>query len=96
MIAKNHPSLAGHFPGNPIVPGVVILDEVMQAAKQWRGQLRLKKVVSVKFNSPLKPGNAFSIKMHAEGPSHIAFECSLDGSTLASGRLEVELDAGQS
>jgi 3-hydroxymyristoyl/3-hydroxydecanoyl-(acyl carrier protein) dehydratase len=95
MIAKNHPALAGHFPGNPIVPGVLILDEVMQAARQWRGQLRLTKVVSVKFSSPLEPGNPFSIKMHADGPSHIAFECLLEGSTFASGRLEVELEAGK-
>lgn len=96
MIEKNHPALAGHFPGNPIVPGVLILDEVMQAAAQWRGQLRLKKIISVKFDSPLKPGKAFSIKMREEGSSYIAFECSLNGATLASGRLEVELDAGES
>ena len=38
------------------MPGVLILDEVMQAAEQWRGQLRLKSVVSVKFTCPLKPG----------------------------------------
>ena len=29
-IAYDHPSLAGHFPGNPIVPGVVILDQVIR------------------------------------------------------------------
>jgi 3-hydroxymyristoyl/3-hydroxydecanoyl-(acyl carrier protein) dehydratase len=96
MIAKNHPALAGHFPGNPIVPGVLILDEVMQAVQQWRGRLRVRKIISVKFDSPLKPGDAFSIRMREEGPSSIAFECSLDGSRLASGRLEVELDAGES
>jgi 3-hydroxyacyl-[acyl-carrier-protein] dehydratase len=96
MIEKNHPALAGHFPGKPIVPGVLILDEVMQAATQWRGPLRLRQVVSVKFDSPLKPGREFSIKLREDGSSYIAFECSLDGSPLASGRLEVELDAAES
>jgi 3-hydroxymyristoyl/3-hydroxydecanoyl-(acyl carrier protein) dehydratase len=95
-IAINHPALAGHFPGNPIVPGVLILDEVIQAAEQWRGQLRLKRVESVKFTSVLKPGMAFSIKLREEGHSHISFECSHGGSALASGRLEVELGAGES
>lgn len=95
-IANDHPALAGHFPGNPIVPGVLILDEVMQAAEQWRGQLRLKKVESVKFTSVLKPDHAFSIKLREEGRLHIAFECLLEGAPLASGRLEVELDAGES
>jgi len=96
VIAKDHPSLAGHFPGSPIVPGVLILDEVLQAAQQWRGQLRLKSVVSVKFTSPLKAGDAFRIKLHDEGPSDIVFECWLDGARLASGRLVVEYDAGGS
>ncbi len=94
VIAADHPALAGHFPGNPIVPGVLILDEVLQAAEQWRGKLRLQRVVSVKFASPLKPGSTFSIKLREEDHSHIVFECRLDGTTLASGRLAVEPDAG--
>ena len=95
MIAMDHPALTGHFPGNPIVPGVLILDEVVQAAEQWRGPLRLKSVVSVKFTSALKPGNVFSINLHDEDHSHIAFECWHGGTRLASGRLVVEYDTGK-
>ena len=90
VIAKDHPALAGHFPGNPVVPGVVILDEVIQAVERWRGDVRLKSVVSVKFVSPLNPGCVFHIKLHEKGASRIAFECRLDGTTLAFGRLAVE------
>ena len=96
VITIDHPALPGHFPGNPIVPGVLILDEVVQAAEPWRGPLRLKSVVSVKFVSALKPGNVFSINLHDEDQSHIAFECWQDGTRLASGRLVVEYDAGES
>jgi len=92
VIAIDHPALAGHFPGNPIVPGVLILDEVVQAAEQWRGRLRLKGVESVKFTSELRPGNVFSINLRSEDLSHIAFECWHDGTRLASGRLVVEYD----
>jgi 3-hydroxyacyl-[acyl-carrier-protein] dehydratase len=95
VIDTNHPALAGHFPGNPIVPGVLILDEVVMAARQWRGQVRVKSIASVKFSAALKPGCPFSIKLQDAEHSHIAFECSLDGSRLASGRIEVELDAGE-
>jgi 3-hydroxymyristoyl/3-hydroxydecanoyl-(acyl carrier protein) dehydratase len=95
VIAKEHPAIAGHFPGNPVVPGVLILDEVLEAARQWRGRVRLKGVVSVKFTAPLKPGDAFSIELHEDGHSHIDFECRLDGTRLAFGRLAVEPDAGE-
>jgi 3-hydroxyacyl-[acyl-carrier-protein] dehydratase len=93
VIAMDHPALAGHFPGNPIVPGVLILDEVVLTAQQWRGQLRLKSILSVKFTAALRPGNAFSINLHDEGHSHIAFECWHDGIRLASGCLLVEYGA---
>jgi len=32
-IPETHPALSGHFPGNPLVPGVVILDRVLQGLK---------------------------------------------------------------
>lgn len=96
VIAKEHPAIAGHFPGNPIVPGALILDEVLRAAEEWRGQLRLKSVESVKFTAPLRPGDAFSIELHGDGESYIAFECRHAGMRLASGRLAVEPGAGES
>ena len=96
VIGMDHPAIAGHFPGDPIVPGVLILDEVVRAAEQWRGQLRLKSVLSVKFTSALKPGDVFSISLHDEDHSHVAFECRHDGTPIAIGRLLVEYGADES
>jgi len=92
-ISVHHPALAGHFPGNPIVPGVLILDEVLQAARQWRGSVNLLAIESVKFSAPLTPGKPFSIELREAGPSQIVFECRHDGSKLASGTLTVEAAA---
>jgi 3-hydroxymyristoyl/3-hydroxydecanoyl-(acyl carrier protein) dehydratase len=56
-IDHNHPALEGHFSGHPIVPGVVILDEVIAAFKKDRNcSLEIQKIPSVKFLSPLEPG----------------------------------------
>lgn len=96
VIATDHPAIPGHFPDNPIVPGALILDEVLRAAEQWRGTLRLKNIESAKFTSPLKPGEVFRIELHLDGESRIAFECRLDDTSFASGSLVVELEASQS
>ena len=55
-IDSRHTSLPGHFPGNPIVPGVVILEGVLaQIGQSLDEPLVLSHVPSVKFHSPLRP-----------------------------------------
>ena len=57
-VAGDHPALPGHFPGRPIVPGVVILDRVQQAIEREREHGALAapiKLAQVKFVQPLLP-----------------------------------------
>jgi 3-hydroxymyristoyl/3-hydroxydecanoyl-(acyl carrier protein) dehydratase len=88
-IAPDHPSLAGHFPGNPLVPGVVLLEAVVQALAEWRGDCRLSGVPSVKFNAPLKPAQAFIISLRSQDERRVEFECVCQGERLAQGVLEI-------
>ena len=56
-IPLDHPAFAGHFPSIAIVPGVVLLDEVLYAIEQDPDcNARGWKISAVKFLSPLKPG----------------------------------------
>jgi 3-hydroxyacyl-[acyl-carrier-protein] dehydratase len=89
-IAADHPSLAGHFPGQPVVPGVVILDEVIAALTKWRQDSQLSVVRAVKFLAPLKPEQPFTICLSVnESEGEIDFCCRGEDRLLVEGRLEV-------
>lgn len=53
-VAADHPSLEGHFPGNPVVPGVVLLDAVVANVELATGR-RISRVQHAKFHSVLRP-----------------------------------------
>lgn len=87
-IAADHPSLAGHFPGDPIVPGVVLLEEVVRAFQAWQPDSRPVEMPVAKFLAPLRPGQSFTIKFAESGGRGIRFECVRDdGRPLAQGCL---------
>ena len=63
IINDDHPSLPGHFPGNPIVPGVVLLDQVRISVSMWRHGNIITALPQVKFHLPLFPEQAFTIHL---------------------------------
>ncbi|HHW75769.1 MAG TPA: hydroxymyristoyl-ACP dehydratase [Xanthomonadaceae bacterium] len=97
VIPADHPCLAGHFPGNPVVPAVVILDEVAQAFAAWRPDWRLAGMPVVKFLAPLRPDRVFAIRFVEADSGQIRFECvEAGGQVLARGCLTVARAGGQS
>lgn len=84
-ITPGHPALPGHFPGNPLVPGVVVLERVAAALKAWRGTAVGK--LDAKFVQPLRPGEEATIALEEEG-ARVRFEVTrADGHVLARGTL---------
>jgi 3-hydroxymyristoyl/3-hydroxydecanoyl-(acyl carrier protein) dehydratase len=93
-IDSAHPALPGHFPGDPIVPGAVLLDEIIDVISSeypftsdagWS-------VRSAKFVRPVRPGDCLTIRLapehgNAERGNQVRFECSVRGDTAASGAL---------
>jgi len=90
-IRADHPSLAGNFPDAPIVPGVVILDEVAAALVEWRKDCQLTGIRVVKFVLPLKPEQSFTICIAAANgaETEVDFCCRVESRVIAEGRLEI-------
>ena len=91
-IRHDHPSLAGHFPGYPVVPGVVLLNEVLDTLQGSAASLKVTGLPMVKFSSPLKPGEAVTIRVVDEGTGRATFSCHVDARLVASGAIEFTPD----
>ena len=95
--------LADHFPGFPILPGVMMLEALVQAARHMLAPaagctLVLGGVKALKYGAMVKPGEALEVEvLLVKGPDeHGVYTCkgtgtvsggSLDGETAVAGRF---------
>src|SRR5664279_1035148 len=74
-IPVDHPAFAGHFPGTPILPGVLLLDTVLHTIATATGiALDVCTISSVKFLSPARPGEKVVIQHTVTASGTIRFE----------------------
>lgn len=89
-IDGDHPALPGHFPDHPVVPGVVILDEVVASLAEAGFEGEPAGLNGVKFLRPLFPGEAMTVELVAGEPGQVVFTCTArGGETIAQGRLQL-------
>jgi 3-hydroxyacyl-[acyl-carrier-protein] dehydratase len=95
-IAPDHPAFAGHFPGSPIVPGVVLLDAAVHSVYQAMRRAAsgaddsatpVCQVSSVKFLSPVGPGETLVISWTASAAGSTRFDISGGNRRVATGTL---------
>lgn len=88
---RSHPALAGHFPGNPIVPGAVLLAAVAHALPGFLGvPARVTGMPAVKFLAPLPPEVDVQIVFSARGAGRVAFIIEAAGEKIAGGSLSYD------
>ena len=96
-IGANHPSLAGHFPGHPVVPGVVMLGEIMNAIREMaKANIEFVGMPSAKFLSPLSPGETLTITLDHQADGTMEFTCTTGSRLITSGCLRYRIVADAS
>jgi len=97
-ITSTEPHLAGHFPGHPIMPGVLIVEAMAQTAgvliaysnkDDTQGKhVYFTTLDKVKFRSPARPGDVLHLEVMATASKGMLFKflgkASIDGRTVAS------------
>jgi 3-hydroxyacyl-[acyl-carrier-protein] dehydratase len=88
-VAASHPALPGHFPRQAIVPGVLLVDQVLAKIFELSGW-EATGLPYVKFSSALKPDERADVLFEA-GDGHAVFRVSMNRDdknvVLASGKI---------
>lgn len=87
-VPDDHPALAGHFPGRPIVPGVVLLDRVLHLARQVRPQATGWAIAQAKFLRPVGPGAVLRLALASTPRGALGFDIRMGDEAVASGVLQ--------
>lgn len=88
-VPAQHPVFAGHFPGTPIFPGVMLLDAVIDAIAGATGAtLENYEIRTAKFLNPARPGDELVIEFNVGTSGAIRFEVRGGTRTYASGDIE--------
>lgn len=86
-VSPDHPALPGHFPGNPVVPGVLILDEIAHLWLKAHPGFRLAGIPAAKFLSVLRPGEPCRVRFDGTEKESVRFDCFSGDRRIAQGRL---------
>jgi acyl-coenzyme A synthetase/AMP-(fatty) acid ligase len=88
VIPADHPAFSGHFPGNPVVPGVVILQQVIEHIEpHLDGEAGVTGVDDVKFLSPLLPGEAMTLHFASKREGLVRFDGSTQDRQIVTGTI---------
>jgi acyl-coenzyme A synthetase/AMP-(fatty) acid ligase len=91
-VPADHPAFAGHFPGQPLMPGALLLAEVMEAVQRVPALVaRLGShptLAAAKFLAPVRPDSLLSIELLPEAGAArgVRFDVRCDGVVAVTGR----------
>jgi 3-hydroxymyristoyl/3-hydroxydecanoyl-(acyl carrier protein) dehydratase len=88
QFALDHPTGVGHFPGNPIIPGALLLAEVLHGIGQAEGKrFSSCNVKAAKFLHPARPGDSVEIEYSRSAQGTLEFQCAVGGAKVLTGAI---------
>ncbi|MNR80629.1 Tyrocidine synthase 1 [compost metagenome] len=87
IVPSGHAALPGHFPGKPIVPGLLLLSEVVRIANTC---VTISGVKQVKFHIPLKPDQEYVISFSSSNAQTLKFSLHHGQALIANGLLQMK------
>jgi len=92
IASDRSPWFSGHFPGEPILPGVALLGMVFDAIKQAYGKnLKISRLKRIKFKQIIKPNDKIQIiaKEKNDDNSLYSFQVMIDSKIACNGIMIV-------
>jgi 3-hydroxyacyl-[acyl-carrier-protein] dehydratase len=87
--SPEHPAGAGHFPGNPIIPGALLLAEAVHLVETGLGMRPGSCTIkSAKFFHPVRPGNTVEVEYAVSATREIRFQCAVDSTKVLTGVMD--------
>ncbi len=88
-IDTTHPALPGHFPGNPIVPAVVLVDYMLDAIAARHPPVKVTAIARLRFLRVLRPGELFTLECDRSRRGRLRVRCLAGTEPVADGSFEV-------
>ena len=88
VLQADHPASRGHFPGDPIIPGAVLLSETLLAIEAGLGTSAVPfQITSAKFLHPTRPGDRVVIEFSRTAKGEVRFACAVAGRPVLTGQI---------
>ena len=99
LVNANHEVFKGHFPGNPVMPGVLQIEALAQtggilcinAMPKGEYDTYFLKIDNCKFKQMVKPGDTMLLKMELTSPIRRGI-CEMRGTVYVGGKVVTEAD----